>query len=102
MYIVHVHVQVKPDFVNEFQEATIENAKNSIQEPGVARFDVIQRIDDATRFILIEVYRTKDDPARHKETVHYARWRDTVAEMMAEPRHAVKFDNVFPSNEGWM
>jgi len=102
MYIVHVHVQVKPDFVNEFKEATIENAKNSIQEPGVARFDVIQRIDDATRFILIEVYRTMDDPARHKDTVHYIMWRDTVAEMMAEPRHAVKFDNVFPGNEGWV
>ena len=101
MYIVHVHVHVKLDFVNEFREATIENARNSIREPGVARFDVIQRIDDPTRFILIEVYRTMDDPGRHKETVHYARWRDTVAEMMSEPRHALKFDGVFPDNEGW-
>jgi autoinducer 2-degrading protein len=101
MYIVHVHVHVKPEFINEFREATMENARNSIQEPGVARFDVVQQIDAPTRFILIEVYRTKDDPARHKETDHYARWRDTVAEMMSEPRHAVKFDNIFPDNEGW-
>ena len=101
MYIVHVHVHVKPEFINEFREATMENARNSIQEPGVARFDVVQQIDAPTRFILIEVYRTKDDPARHKETDHYARWRDTVAEMMSEPRHAIKFDNIFPDNEGW-
>jgi len=101
MYIVHVHVHVKPDFVNEFREPTIENARNSIREPGVARFDVIQKIDDPTRFILIEVYRTMGDPGRHKETVHYARWRDTVAEMMSEPRQALKFDGVFPDNEGW-
>lgn len=101
MFIVHVHVNVKPQYVDAFREASIDNARNSVQEAGVARFDVIQQLDDPTRFILIEVYRTTEDPARHKETAHYARWRDKVAEMMAEPRRAVKFNNVFPDDEGW-
>jgi autoinducer 2-degrading protein len=101
MFIVHVHVYVKPEFVDAFREATIENARNSVQEPGVARFDVIQQRDDPTRFVLVEVYRTPDDPARHKKTTHYQTWRDTVAEMMAEPRSSVKYDNVFPDDEGW-
>lgn len=101
MLIVHVHVHVKPDSVEAFREASVENARNSVQEPGVARFDVIQQNDDPTRFILVEVYRTADDPARHKETAHYQTWRDTVADMMAEPRQAVKFSNVFPDEAGW-
>jgi quinol monooxygenase YgiN len=101
MFIVHVHVNVKPQFVDAFREASIDNAKNSVQEAGVARFDLIQKLDEPTRFILIEVYRTAEDPARHKETAHYAKWRDTVEEMMAEPRQAVKFNNVFPDDGGW-
>lgn len=101
MFIVHVHVNVKPQYIDAFREASIENAKNSVQEAGVARFDVIQQIDQPNRFILIEVYRTAEDPARHKETAHYAEWRDTVEEMMAEPRQAVKFNNVYPDDEGW-
>ena len=101
MFIVHVHVHVKPESVEAFKEATIENARNSVQEPGIARFDVIQQSDDPARFILVEVYRTPDDPARHKETAHYQKWRDTVAGMMAEPRSSVKYDNVFPDDEGW-
>ena len=101
MFIVHVHVNVKPQYIDTFREASIENAKNSVQEAGVARFDVIQQIDQPNRFILIEVYRTAEDPARHKETAHYAEWRDTVEEMMAEPRQAVKFNNVYPDDEGW-
>ena len=101
MFIVHVFVHVKHEFIDAFKEATLENARNSIQEPGIARFDVIQQLDDETRFVLVEVYRTPDDPARHKETAHYAKWRDTVAEMMAEPRSSVKYDNVFPVDEGW-
>ncbi len=101
MLVVHVHVHVKPDSVGAFREASIENASNSIHESGVARFDVIQQNDDPTRFILVEVYRTADDPARHKETAHYRKWRDTVADMMAEPRQAVKFTNAFPDDEGW-
>lgn len=101
MLIVHVHVHVKPEFVEAFRQATIENARESVKEPGVARFDVIQQTDDPTRFILVEVYRTPEAPAQHKETAHYQRWRDTVAEMMAEPRTSVKYTNVFPPDEGW-
>ena len=101
MFIVHVHVHVQSEFVDAFREATLENARNSVQEPGIARFDVIQQLDDPTRFVLIEVYRTPEDPARHKGTAHYQAWRDTVAEMMAEPRSSVKYDNVFPDDEGW-
>jgi len=101
MFIVHVFARVKPDQVEAFRAATLENARNSIKEPGIARFDVIQQQDDSTRFVLVEVYRTSDDPARHKETAHYQKWRDTVADMMAEPRTSVKYTNVFPDEQGW-
>ena len=102
MYIVHVFVHVKPEFVDEFKAASLDNASNSVREPGVARFDVVQQQDDPTRFVLLEVYRNADQaPAAHKETAHYARWRDTVADMMAEPRYAVKYDNIFPDDKGW-
>ena len=101
MFIVHVLVHVKPEFVEAFKEATVENAGNSVQEPGIARFDVVQQQNDPNRFILVEVYRADADPARHKETAHYAKWRDTVAEMMAEPRSSVKYDNIYPDDEGW-
>jgi autoinducer 2-degrading protein len=100
--VVHVHVHVKPGSVEAFKEATRENARNSVREPGIARFDVVQQLDDPTRFALIEVYHTPDDPARHKETAHYQTWREAVAEMMAEPRHSVKYDNVFPDDQGWV
>ena len=96
MLIVHVDVQVKPEYVEAFRLATIENARASIQEPGVARFDVVQQVDDATRFVLIEAYRTPEASAQHKETAHYMKWRDAVAEMMAAPRASVKFLPVFP------
>ena len=101
MLIVHVHVHVKPEFVDAFREATIRNANQSVQEPGIARFDIIQQQDDPTRFVLVEVYRTADDPTRHKETAHYQTWRDTVADMMAESRSSVKYDNIFPEDAGW-
>jgi autoinducer 2-degrading protein len=101
MFIVHVLVHVKPDRVEAFRAASLENARNSVREPGLARFDVIQQQDDQTRFVLVEVYRTPDDPARHKETAHYRKWRDAVADMMAEPRTAVKYANVFPDDQGW-
>jgi autoinducer 2-degrading protein len=101
MLIVHVHVHVNPEHVEAFKEASVENARNSIQEPGIARFDVIQQADDPTRFILVEIYRTAEAPAAHKETAHYAKWRDTVAPMMAEARSSTKFANVFPGDEGW-
>jgi len=101
MFIVHVHVHVRPEFVEEFKQATLENARNSINEPGVARFDVIQQLDDPTRFILVEVYRDQEASAAHKDTPHYRVWRDTVAGMMAEPRSSVRFINVFPDDAGW-
>jgi autoinducer 2-degrading protein len=101
MLIVHVHVHVKQDSVDAFKQATLTNAQHSVHEPGIARFDVVQQQDDPTRFVLVEVYRTADDPAKHKETAHYQAWRDTVADMMAEPRGSVKYDNVYPDEDGW-
>ncbi|MHB8971401.1 MAG: putative quinol monooxygenase [Pirellulaceae bacterium] len=101
MLIVHVHVRVKPECVKAFRQATVENARQSIQEAGIIRFDVIQQADDPTRFVLIEIYRTEQDPARHKETSHYATWRDTVADMMAEPRSSGKFTEVYPEARCW-
>ena len=101
MLIVHVFAHIKPDQVEAFRSATLENARHSIKEPGIARFDVIQQQDDPTRFVLVEVYRTTDDPARHKETRHYQKWRDAVTDMMAEPRTSIKYTNVFPDETGW-
>jgi quinol monooxygenase YgiN len=101
MLIVLVHVNVKPEFVEEFKRVTIENASNSVKEAGIARFDVIQQTDDPTKFILVEVYKTAQAPAAHKETSHYERWRDTVAEMMAEPRQGIKYSNIFPEDVDW-
>ncbi len=97
MLIVHVHARLKPEFIEAFKQATVENARQSAQEPGVARFDVVQQLDDPSRFVLIEIYRTPAAPAAHKETAHYQKWRDTVAPMMAEPRASVKFAPVFPA-----
>ena len=101
MQIVHVHVKVKAEFVEAFKQATVENASNSVKEAGIARFDVIQQADDPTKFILVEVYKTAETPAAHKETAHYARWRDSVTEMMAEPRQGVKYSNIFPDDANW-
>ena len=101
MFIVHVFVHVKPDRVEDFKAATLENARNSVLEPGIARFDVVQELEDPTRFILVEVYRTPEDPARHKETAHYKKWRDTVEDMMAESRTSIKLANLFPNEKGW-
>jgi quinol monooxygenase YgiN len=101
MFVVHVFVHVKAEQVEAFVAATLENARHSIEEPGIARFDVIQQKDDPTRFVLVEVYRDENAPASHKETQHYQVWRDTVAEMMAEPRHSLKYDNLFPDDDGW-
>ena len=101
MLIVHVHVHVKPDRVEAFEQATLVNAQASLQEPGIARFDLLQQQDDPSRFVLVEAYRTPEAPARHKETSHYAVWRDAVAPWMAEPRTSVKFINVAPGDSGW-
>lgn len=101
MLIVHVFVHVREDRVEAFKAASLENAGNSVREPGIARFDVVQQVDDPTRFVLVEVYRTPEDPARHKETAHYRTWRDAVEEMMAEPRTSIRYTNVFPDENGW-
>ena len=101
MFIVHVFVHVKSDKFEEFKSASMENARKSLKEPGIARFDVIQQQDDPSRFVLVEVYRTANDPARHKETQHYQKWREIVEDMMAEPRRAIKYQNIFPSESGW-
>ena len=101
MLIVHVHVHVTPDAVDAFAAASRENARHSVQEPGVVRFDVVQQEDDPTRFVLLEIYRTPEDPARHKETAHYAAWRDAVEPMMAEPRRSVKYEALFPDGARW-
>ena len=101
MLVVHVFVRVTPESVDAFAAATHENARQSVREPGVVRFDVVQQADDPTRFVLMEIYRTAEDPARHKETAHYATWRDAVAPMMAEPRRAVHYRALFPDAAGW-
>ena len=101
MLIVHVQVHVKPDCVEAFREATVDNARQSILETGIARFDVVQRHDDPTHFVLVEAYRDADAPARHKETAHYRLWRDAVAPMMASPRTSLNYSNVFPEAGGW-
>ncbi|HZQ54334.1 MAG TPA: antibiotic biosynthesis monooxygenase [Bryobacteraceae bacterium] len=101
MHIVHVHVRVKQESIEAFRAATIENARNSVQEPGIARFDVMQDAGDPSRFVLVEVYRTAQAPAEHRNTAHYQTWRDTVADMMAEPRQRAEYSNVFPGDEDW-
>jgi quinol monooxygenase YgiN len=99
--IVHVHVHVKADAVDAFAAATYENARLSVREPGVVRFDVVRQDDDPTRFLLIEIYHTPDDPAHHKATPHYAVWRDAVEPMMAEPRRSVRYHALFPEPALW-
>lgn len=101
MHVVHVHVQVKPECIDDFKAATLDNAQASIREPGIARFDIVQQTDDPTRFVLIEAYRDSAAPDLHKATAHYLIWRDTVATMMAAPRSSVRFTGVFPADADW-
>lgn len=101
LLIVHCHVHVKPECVEAFKAATCENALNSIKEPGIVQFDCVQQLDDPTRFVLVEAFKTPEAPAQHKETAHYAAWRDAVAPMMAEPRTSVKYTEVCPPAEEW-
>jgi quinol monooxygenase YgiN len=101
MLVVHVHVHVKPDQLAAFIEATRRNSEESLKESGVARFDLIQQKDDPTRFVLVEVYKTAAASAAHKETTHYAAWRDAVANMMQSPRSSVKFDSLCPDDARW-
>ena len=96
MLTIHVSIRVKPDDVDAFIAATIANASGSLQEPGVIRFDVLRNESEPTEFMLVEEYRTDEDVAHHKATAHYARWRDTVEPMMAEPRRGVRCRQIFP------
>jgi len=101
MFIVHVFIHVKPECIEEFRAATLANVRNSIKETGIARFDFMEQLDDPARFVLTEVYRIPEDATKHKETTHYAVWRDTVERMMEEPRSSIKFTNIAPNEDGW-
>ena len=101
MFIVHVSIHVKPEYVADFKAATLANVQNSIREEGIARFDFLEHLDDPFHFVLVEVYRHPEDAAKHKETTHYMVWRDTVEHMMAEPRSSIKFTNIAPGETGW-
>lgn len=96
MIIVHVQVHVNAESVDTFIAATRENARQSVREPGIARFDVVQQLDDPTRFVLVEMYRNDQAPAAHKETAHYKAWRDAVEPWMAEPRRSTRFNPIAP------
>jgi (4S)-4-hydroxy-5-phosphonooxypentane-2,3-dione isomerase len=100
MQVVHVHIQVKPESIEAFRQATVENARNSVRERGIARFDVLQDASNPALFVLVEVYRNSDAPAQHKATAHYQKWRDAVADMMGAPRTSAQFRSVFPDDEG--
>lgn len=101
MLVAIINAHVKSDVIDKFKAATLDNASNSLKEPGVIRFDVYQQTDDPSRFTLLEIYRTPDDPARHRETAHYLLWRDTVADMMVEPRTRATYEVVFPPEAEW-
>lgn len=96
MFVVIVNAHVKPEHVEAFKIATLDNARNSIQEPGIDRFDFYQQADDPTRFTLIEIYHSDDAPISHRKTAHYARWSSTVADMMFEPRTKVTYNILYP------
>lgn len=101
MFIVLVYIHVKEESIQDFMQASNENAEASRREAGIVRFDLIQQADDPTRFILIEIYRTEEDPARHKQTAHYRKWRETMAPMMAEPRRGIRYKIISPVEEAW-
>jgi (4S)-4-hydroxy-5-phosphonooxypentane-2,3-dione isomerase len=101
MHVVLVNIHVKPELVDDFIQASLENARNSNHEPGIARFDFLQQGDDPTHFILVEVYRTPADQQKHRETPHYMAWKDRVGDMMAEPRVGIRYQNLYPDDRGW-
>lgn len=95
MKSVHVHIVVKKERIQDFIQATVANAGQSLLEPGIARFDLLQEQEDPCRFLLVEVYRNDQAPIDHKSTPHYLRWREAVADMMAEPRRSVPYSPLF-------
>jgi (4S)-4-hydroxy-5-phosphonooxypentane-2,3-dione isomerase len=96
MIVTFVHVWVKENYINEFLDATIENHKNSVKEPGNLRFDILQDAENRSKFTLYEAYDSEESAAAHKETAHYLKWRETVANMMTQPRKGIKHDIVYP------
>ena len=101
LLVVHVQIQVKPEHIEAFRSATLANARESVKEPGVARFDVVQDREDATRFVLVEVFHSEDAPAAHRETAHYKAWKAAVEPLLAGERTRRSFDAVFPDPAGW-
>jgi quinol monooxygenase YgiN len=101
MHILIVQARVKAEFIDAFKQATAINAENSAKEPGVARFDFLQQQDDLSKFVLYEVYRDDDAPAKHKQTAHYNAWVEQVSHMFQEPRTRAFYTNVFPAGEAW-
>ena len=101
MHVTLVHVHVKPEYLDKFIAASRANHEASVQETGNRRFDILQSPADPTRFMLYEAYASAEAAAAHKETAHYQKWRDTVADMIAEPRTSVKYSNIFPDEDGW-
>ena len=96
MFVVHIYVQVKPEYIEEFKKISIENARSSVKEPAIARFDVIQQSDDPTRFILVEAYLDESGVANHKQTAHYNKWRETAEKMIVGERTRTRFEPVWP------
>jgi len=103
MLITQVMFHVKTEHLEAFKAATLENARNSVREPGIARFDMIQQVDDPTRFMLVEVFRDAEAPAKHRESAHFKAWLAAVTEgdMLVEPRTRQQYTNVFPNDTGW-
>jgi quinol monooxygenase YgiN len=101
MLVVHVNIHVKAEALEAFKAATLANARASLQEPGIARFDVVQLLEDPCRFVLVEAYRNEEAPSLHKQTAHYAAWAETVAPMLVEPRSRELFATLFPEEAAW-
>lgn len=101
MIIVHVRTAVNPDSIDAFINATLKNAQNSINEPGVIRFDFIQQADSPSNFLLIEIFKNEDAAAKHKQTPHYIKWRDAVETMMSQPRNSIKYKAIYPEEKKW-
>jgi (4S)-4-hydroxy-5-phosphonooxypentane-2,3-dione isomerase len=101
MHILHVHLKVKPERIDDFIAATIENAKASLQEPGCVRFDVIQEAEDPARFVLVEIYRDQAGHAAHRESPHYNAWAERAPDMLAEPRSRTVYRNVYPGDDAF-
>lgn len=98
MFVVHIYVQVKPEYIEEFKKISIENARSSVKEPAIARFDVIQQSDDPTRFVLVEAYLDESGVAKHKQTTHYNKWRETAEKMIVGERTRTRFEPVWPQS----